>query len=102
MSYFRMDIARRTLIAALGFGLVNTGAGAAAAKNCPRERFIIFQDVSNKWRWRLCSGNGQQIAEHKQPYDSKQACRRGIETVQKYHNAPIVDEDDCGADCKKG
>jgi len=97
-----MKFARRTILTGLGFGLVSARAETAAAKDCPRVRFIIFQDVGDKWRWRLCSGNGRQIAEHKQRYDSYQACKRGIETVQRYHEAPILHEDECGSNCKKG
>lgn len=78
----------------LGFGLIAASIGKANAKPCAGARFEIYPSGS-KWRWRLYAANGEQIAEHHQPYDSYQACEYGIRAVQRAHNAPVLDKDSC-------
>jgi uncharacterized protein YegP (UPF0339 family) len=48
-------------------------------------KFEIYQDKSEKWRFRLRASNGQVIASG-QGYASKRAAQAGIASVQK--NAP--------------
>lgn len=47
--------------------------------------FELYQDKSEKWRFRLKAPNGQVIASG-QGYESKRSARNGIASVQK--NAP--------------
>ncbi len=51
-------------------------------------KFEMYQDKSEKWRWRLKAGNGETIASS-QGYASKSGCKNGIESVKK--NAPKAD-----------
>ena len=74
------NLERRAFI--IGMGL-SAGAGTANANvTCAGERVEIYPS-GDKWRWRLFARNGEQIAEHLQPYDTKDACRKGVERVQK-------------------
>ncbi|NOX83725.1 MAG: YegP family protein [Alphaproteobacteria bacterium] len=89
-------IGRRIFItgATLGLGLTVASAGDANAKPCAGSRFEIYPS-GRKWRWRLFAANGEQIAEHSQPYDSYQACENGISAVKRAHNAPVRNIDSC-------
>ncbi|MEO0324705.1 MAG: YegP family protein [Myxococcota bacterium] len=45
-------------------------------------KFEMYSDKAGKFRFRLKSGNGQVIAQS-QAYESKAACKNGIESVRK-------------------
>ncbi|MFG1796665.1 YegP family protein [Nocardia sp. NPDC049149] len=51
-------------------------------------KFEIYQDKANKYRFRLKAANGEIIAVG-EAYESKAACRNGIESIKK--NAPIAE-----------
>lgn len=51
-------------------------------------KFEIYQDKANKYRFRLKAANGEIIAVG-EAYESKAACKNGIESIKK--NAPIAD-----------
>jgi uncharacterized protein YegP (UPF0339 family) len=50
-------------------------------------KFELYQDKTDKWRFRLKASNGQVIASG-QAYESKRAAQAGIASVQK--NAPTA------------
>lgn len=52
-------------------------------------KFEMYQDKAGEWRWRLKSGNGQQIASSGEGYSSKSACENGINAVKR--DAPNAD-----------
>ncbi|RDI66832.1 YegP family protein [Nocardia pseudobrasiliensis] len=59
-------------------------------------KFEIYQDKSNKYRFRLKATNGEIIAVG-EAYESRAACKNGIESIKK--NAPtaeIVDQTPAG------
>ncbi|WP_330230464.1 YegP family protein [Nocardia sp. NBC_00508] len=51
-------------------------------------KFEIYKDKSDKYRFRLKAANGEVIAVG-EAYESKAACKNGIESVKK--NAPAAD-----------
>ncbi|MBW0275202.1 hypothetical protein ATM97_05420 [Nocardia sp. MH4] len=54
-------------------------------------KFEIFADASSKFRWRLKAGNGEIIASS-QAYESKDAAKKGIASVQSNAaSATVVD-----------
>lgn len=53
------------------------------------EKFEIYQDAEDKWRWRLKSANGDIIADSGQGYERKEDCDAGIALVIKL--APTAD-----------
>ncbi|MGS2809222.1 MULTISPECIES: YegP family protein [Nocardia] len=54
-------------------------------------KFEIFADASSKFRWRLKAGNGEIIAQS-QAYESKDAAKKGIASVQSNAaGATVVD-----------
>ncbi|UGT55005.1 YegP family protein [Nocardia asteroides] len=54
-------------------------------------KFEIFADASSKFRWRLKAGNGEIIATS-QAYESKDAAKKGIASVQfNAASATVVD-----------
>lgn len=55
-------------------------------------KFEIFKDAAQKFRWRLKAPNSEIIASSGEAYESKDSCKKGIESVK--NNAPkaqIVD-----------
>ena len=53
--------------------------------------FTIYKDVSNQFRWRFVSANGNIIADSGESYHNKSDCKRGIEIMQNSANAQVVD-----------
>lgn len=54
-------------------------------------KFEIFADAASKFRWRLKAGNGEIIAQS-QAYESKEAAKKGITSVQtNAADATVVD-----------
>ncbi|WP_280222090.1 YegP family protein [Nocardia neocaledoniensis] len=54
-------------------------------------KFEIFADQGGKFRWRLKAGNGEIIASS-QAYESKDAAKKGIASVQSNAaGAAVVD-----------
>ncbi|MFI5719885.1 YegP family protein [Nocardia sp. NPDC051750] len=55
-------------------------------------KFEIYQDKAEKYRFRLKAGNGEIIAVG-EAYNSKSACKNGIESIKKNAaEAAIVDQ----------
>ena len=46
-------------------------------------KFEIYQDKKGEYRWRLKSGNGQNIANGGEGYTSKDGCLNGINAVKR-------------------
>ena len=53
-------------------------------------KYQIFKDAADKFRFRLKASNGEIIAQS-EGYDTKDACKNGIETVKRSHDAKIDD-----------
>ena len=53
----------------------------------PEAKFEMYKDKAGKFRFRLVAPNGQTIATG-EAYESKDACKNGIESVKK--NAPTA------------
>lgn len=45
--------------------------------------FEVYEDRSEKWRWRLVHDNGNIIADGGEGYASRQKCEQGIESVKR-------------------
>jgi hypothetical protein len=54
-------------------------------------KFVIFNDASGQYRFRLVAPNGEIIAAS-EGYSTRQACLDGIEAVKKY--APVAKIED--------
>ena len=52
-----------------------------------------YKDSSGEWRWRLKAANGKVLADSGEGYNSKQACKDGIDLVKNSASAPVVDDD---------
>lgn len=46
-------------------------------------RFVIYQDTTGEWRWRLLAANGQVIATAGEGYVHKGDCLHGIALVMQ-------------------
>lgn len=56
------------------------------------ERFEIFQDKKNEYRWRLRAANNKIIADSGEGYKKKSDCQHGIELVKKLaKDAAVID-----------
>ena len=89
---------RRAILLGLTLASGVAATGANAASKCAGERIEVYPS-GDKWRWRLYAKNGQQIAEHSEPYGSKQKCVEGIESARAaIQSAPIKV---LGQDCEK-
>lgn len=54
-------------------------------------KFEIFSDAADKYRWRLKAGNGEIVAQS-QAYASKDAAKKGIDSVKtNAASASVVD-----------
>ena len=51
-------------------------------------KFEMYNDKTDKYRFRLKAGNGEVIAVG-EAYESKAACKNGIESIKK--NAPAAE-----------
>lgn len=55
-------------------------------------KYEIYKDAAQKFRWRLKAPNGETIATSGEAYESKDGCKKGIESVKtNAPNAQIVD-----------
>ena len=54
--------------------------------------FHIYLDKNNEWRWRLKAANGKILADSGEGYNSKQACKDGIELVKGCATASVVED----------
>lgn len=71
--------------------LVGAFALRMRARPVMAAKFEIFADASEKLRWRLKAGNGEIIAAS-QAYESKEAAKKGIASVQaNAAGATVVD-----------
>lgn len=92
-----MTIKRRNLLSAMVgvFGISAVSSRSNAKDECRGVRIEVYQS-GNNWRWRLYAQNGEQIAEHMQPYHSKQKCLEGIESVKNaLRTAKVVMKEEC-------
>ena len=53
-------------------------------------KFHVYKDHKGEWRWRLKAANGKVLADSGEGYNSKQACKAGIELVK---TASVVEDD---------
>lgn len=58
------------------------------AKTCPK--FEIYADKAGKIRFRLKARNGENIGAS-EPYNSKQSCKNGIDSVKRNADSPVID-----------
>ncbi|NUP26288.1 MAG: YegP family protein [Nocardia sp.] len=55
-------------------------------------KFVLFTDSTGKFRWRLKAGTGEIIAAS-QAYDSIDAAKKGIASVQSHApSAEVIDD----------
>ncbi len=54
--------------------------------------FEIYKDAAGEFRWRLKSGNGQNIASSGEGFSSKASAQNGIDAVKR--DAPGADTND--------
>lgn len=63
---------------------------ADGAKDAVDARYIVFQDASDMWRWRLLSETGEVLAEGGQAYQSEQDALDAIQLARKALNAAVA------------
>ncbi|MCP5370447.1 MAG: DUF1508 domain-containing protein [Hyphomicrobiales bacterium] len=51
--------------------------------------YIVYQDTSSYWRWRLLAANNRIIADSGESYFNKQDCLHGVALVKGSSNAPV-------------
>ena len=56
-------------------------------------KFHIYKDAAGEWRWRLKAANGKVLADSGEGYNTKQACKDGIQLVKDAATAPVVEDD---------
>jgi uncharacterized protein YegP (UPF0339 family) len=56
-----------------------------------RATFEVYRDAENEWRWRLCTRNGNIIADSAEGYSSWKAAINGLDTVRSVAPAAHVD-----------
>jgi len=54
--------------------------------------FHIYQDHKNEWRWRLKAANGKVLADSGEGYNTKQACKDGVDLVKGSATAVVVED----------
>ena len=59
-------------------------------------KYQVFKDAADKFRFRLKASNGEIIAQS-EGYETKDACRNGIEVVKRSYDAKIDDSAVAGA-----
>ena len=64
-----------------------TEEGYAAQKH---PKFEIYADKAEKFRFRLVARNGQTIGAS-EPYNSKQSCKNGIDSVKRNADSPLAE-----------
>ena len=47
------------------------------------EKFEIYEDAQDEYRWRFKASNGEIIADSAEGYTNKSDCRKGIRIVKK-------------------
>jgi uncharacterized protein YegP (UPF0339 family) len=55
-----------------------------------KPRFEIFKDDEGQYRFRIVSLDDEIILQS-ESYDTRRACKKGIEAVKLYSLAPVVD-----------
>jgi len=53
-------------------------------------KFEIYADKAEKFRFRLVARNGQTLGGS-EPYNSKQSCKNGIDSVKRNADSPIAE-----------
>jgi uncharacterized protein YegP (UPF0339 family) len=61
-------------------------------KETHKMKFHIYKDSRGEWRWRLKAANGKILAESGEGYNTKQACKEGIELVKGAVSAAVVED----------
>lgn len=61
---------------------------APVKQSCPK--FEIYADKAGKIRFRLIARNGENIGAS-EPYNSKQSCKNGIDSVKRNADSPVFD-----------
>jgi uncharacterized protein len=51
--------------------------------NRPFPSFFMYKDVQGKWRWTFHASNHEPIAVSSESYETRRACERGIEIMNK-------------------
>ena len=55
-------------------------------------KFKLYQDVSDKWRWRLVDGNNVKIASSGESFDSKGNAKRAAQNVKDSAGGATIDD----------
>lgn len=55
------------------------------------DRFEIYQDSRDEWRWRYVAENGNKMANGGEGYKNKGDCEHGIDTMKKSQNVEVVE-----------
>jgi len=91
-------VQRRQFVGVVGASLVggiglSTGASAGEPV-CAGQRFEVFRDVRDRYRWRLYAANGKIIARS-EDYTTLANCLHNIELIQNSALTPTSFESDC-------
>jgi len=76
-------------------GGIGLSAGASAGEPvCAGQRFEVFRDVRDRFRWRLYAANGKIIARS-EDYTTLANCLHNIELIRSSEHTPTSFESDC-------
>lgn len=53
--------------------------------------YVVFKDVSGKWRWTLRASNHEPIAVSSESYNRKADAEYGIQLTKSSSTAPVYD-----------
>ena len=56
------------------------------------DKFEVYKDQKDEFRWRLRAANGQEFACSGQGYKSKESAKAGIEAVKKNAATAVVED----------
>ncbi len=68
------------------------GSVVEALRPPTQASFELYEDHAGEWRWRLVHRNGNIIADSGEGYSSKQAAKKGIESVKRNALGAPVEE----------
>ncbi|GAA0247096.1 HVO_2922 family protein [Haladaptatus pallidirubidus] len=68
------------------------GSVVEALRPPTQASFELYRDHADEWRWRLVHRNGNIIADSGEGYSSKQAAKKGIESVKRNALGAPVEE----------
>lgn len=55
-------------------------------------KFKLYEDASDKWRWRLVDNNGEKVASSGESFDSKSNAKRAAENVKSSAPGATVED----------